>query len=114
VVVAKCSKIPVEHAGCIARVTELVQVDAKVRWRDKYIIYVRWIEGVRLIPATAGVKREQDCPKPMGVQHFQQQPFFFSDLTGWRYANNVDIDCGMISARCYAPHRVTGTCWGPV
>jgi hypothetical protein len=74
---AKCSKIPVEHVGCIARVTELVKVDAKVRWRNKYVIYVRWIEGVWLIPATAGIKREQDCPKPMEDQDFQQQPFFF-------------------------------------
>jgi len=87
-------------------------VHAEVRWRNKYIIYVRRIESVQLIPATTGIKREQDCPKAMGVQDFQQP--FFSRPHQLEICNNVDIDCGMISARCYPPHCVIGTSWGPV
>jgi len=72
----KYSKIPVEHAGSVVRLTEFVQVDAEVRWRNRCIICVSWIEIVHLNPATTGVKREQDCPKQMGVQDSQEQPFF--------------------------------------
>jgi hypothetical protein len=96
-----------------ATVTEFVLMNDEVRLRNKCIIYARWIESVWLIPATAGVEREEDCPKLMGVQDFQEQPFF-PHLTGGRYANNVDIDCNLIIARCYLPHRMIGTCWGPV
>jgi len=32
-------RIPVEHAGCIVRVTEFVQVDTEVRWRNRCVIY---------------------------------------------------------------------------
>jgi hypothetical protein len=40
----KYSKIPVEHAGSVVRLTEFVQVDAEVRWRMKCIICISWIK----------------------------------------------------------------------
>jgi hypothetical protein len=91
----KCSIILEEHTGSIFRVTECVQVNAQVRWRKNCIVYVGLFESVRLITATECGKRAQDCSEPMGVQGFQQQPFF-PDVTSGRYANSVDIDCGVI------------------
>jgi hypothetical protein len=48
-------------------VTELVQIDAEVIWRKKYVSYIRWFEGVCSNTATEGRKRGQECNEPMGV-----------------------------------------------
>lgn len=119
-VVVKCSKVSVEHADSIARLNEFVQVDAEVRWRNKCIIYVSWIEIVRLIPARLfglsqlqqALRGNRTVPSRWESEISKNSPFF-PDLTSGRYANNVDIDCGLISAHCYPPHHMIGT-WGSV